>query len=372
MNYKRLRRKRARARARISRRAAARRKSWTQRIITKIHVQIMDKLSENTATSNHHHHHHHHHHQHHHLQHTHEILDAATTNPQTTQRKRKEKARIAARARRSQEANIITEMAKELHITRRIDKATIVKLAIDYIKAFEILCRFRHEPESLGEIGNGDSLSSGSIKMSNSDSSSSSSSSSVSGDSGISNCNSNCSSVISNSNSNSRSNSSSSSSDSIESDLISSKNTTTTTTTTNTTTTPMTTTNQRRKASISVYCSNNENNNNNINSNSSNNNNTSVKRESREQQRQQQQQINQPSPKLNTTSIFAPKTNEINSYFLMIGDVGFIFKSDTDILEEDDLTHLAPQAGDTSISLEADPLDDIVIDPELFENEIVK
>lgn len=60
------------------------------------------------------------------------------------QNKRKEKARIAARARRSQEANIIMEMASELQITqekmRRVDKATIVKLAIDYLKAFDILC----------------------------------------------------------------------------------------------------------------------------------------------------------------------------------------------------------------------------------------
>lgn len=99
----------------------------------------------------------------------------------------------------------------------------------------------------------------------------------------------------------------------------------------------------------------------------------SNKRESlRDQLQQPQKQTNQSSPILNTTSIFAPKTNDINSYFLMVGDVGIIFKSDQDILEEDDLTHLAPQAGDMSISLETDPLEDIVIDPELFENEIVK
>lgn len=175
------------------------------------------------------------------------------------QNKRKEKARIAARARRSQEASIIMEMANELHITqekiRRIDKATIVKLAIDYIKAFDILCRFR-----------------------------------------TSNINSN---------------------------------------------------------------NINTNNNNNDNSNSSNDTNTNKIKAN-----------NNPMPKLSTISIFAPKTDDMDSYFLMINDSdgrpSFVLKPDNEILDEDDLTHLAPQAGDSSISLEVEPLDGIVLDTSLF------
>lgn len=45
------------------------------------------------------------------------------------------------------------------------------------------------------------------------------------------------------------------------------------------------------------------------------------------------------------------------------GKSSFVLKPDTEILEEDDLTHLAPQAGDsTSISFETDPLDGIPFD----------
>lgn len=75
----------------------------------------------------------------------HHVVGAGSQHQLAVQIRRKEKARIAARARRSQEANIIMEMAQELLITqekiRRIDKATIIRLAIDYIKAFEILCK---------------------------------------------------------------------------------------------------------------------------------------------------------------------------------------------------------------------------------------
>lgn len=160
------------------------------------------------------------------------------------QRKRKEKARVAARARRSQEASVIMEMANELHITqermRQIDKATIIRLAIDYIKAFGILCNrigFSNEPP------------------------------------------------------------------------------------------PPTTTSQPTD-------------------------------------QQEDDELALPShlaPKLITTSIFVPKTiDNMNSHYLMIEDDGngkssFTFRPDSEISEADDLTHLAPQAGDMSILLEAEP-----------------
>lgn len=180
------------------------------------------------------------------------------------QNKRKEKARIAARVRRSQEANIITEMANELHITqekmRRIDKTTIIKLAIDYIKAFEILCR---EPP-------------------------------------------------------------------------------------------------RHKL---LLCTdyNDENNNQNESCQARNGLTTT-------QNRRQQQQPLIESPNFSTASIFEPKTiDNSNSHYLMIeneknGKSSFVLKPDTEILDGDDLTHLAPQAGDISISLDVEPLDNIILD----------
>lgn len=85
------------------------------------------------------------HHHHHHLQYN-------SSQQLTAQYKRKEKARLAARARRSQEALVIMELANELHITQgklRFDKATIVRLAIEYIKAFDKLCRFCHKIDYL-------------------------------------------------------------------------------------------------------------------------------------------------------------------------------------------------------------------------------
>lgn len=73
------------------------------------------------------------------------LAAASAASAASAQNKRKEKARLAARARRSQEGSIILEMANELNISadrlRRTDKATIVKLAIEYIRAFEVLCK---------------------------------------------------------------------------------------------------------------------------------------------------------------------------------------------------------------------------------------
>lgn len=186
------------------------------------------------------------------------------------QNKRKEKARIAARARRSQEASIIMEMAEELHISqekmRRIDKATIVKLAIDYIKSFEILCRFKSPISQSRSIISG----SGSSSSSNSTSSGYSSNS----------CNSD--------------------------DTF----------------------------SLSQTC-------------------------------------DYSAPKISTGSIFAPKTEDMNSHFLVIdetkdGRPALVLKPDELALDEEDLTHLAPQAGDISISLDVEPLDGIVLDIGLF------
>lgn len=191
------------------------------------------------------------------------------------QNKRKEKARIAARARRSQEANIIMEMAVELHITqekmRRIDKATIVKLAIDYIKAFEILCKLRNDQQN----------------------------------------------------------------------------------------------NQPEITCLKTATSSGP---------------TSIARPplQQKQQHQQQQQQHQhqhreqqKAPTLNTQSIFAPKTEDMDSHFLIIdrgqdGRSSIVLKPDTEILDDDDLTHLAPQAGDVSISLEVETLEGIVLDTSLF------
>jgi cell division protein FtsN len=85
-------------------------------------------------------------------------------------------------------------------------------------------------------------------------------------------------------------------------------------------------------------------------------------------QHQQQRQPLYSAPKLATASIFAPKTIEnMNPHFLMIekednGKGAFVLKPDTEILDEDDLTHLAPQAGDISISLEVEPLEGIPLE----------
>lgn len=200
---------------------------------------------------------------------------------------RKEKARIAARVRRSQEANIIMEMANELLISpsRRVDKATIVKLSIDYIRAFEILCR-------------------------------------------------------------------------------------------------------QTKIRATNPADNNI-----INTKSNNNNCISIKRcnpsLSKEQQHRQTQptpkrlhedhqkgaeELVVPQPKLSTRSIFAPKTEDMDAHYLMIkerdGTASFVFKPDTEVLEDEDLTHLAPQAGEIHIPLEVEPLEGIEVDSSLFSNSL--
>lgn len=186
------------------------------------------------------------------------------------QDKRKEKARIAARARRSQEADIIMDMASELNITqeklRRIDKATIVKLAIDYIKAYDILCRIRDQRSS------------------------SSSSSSTPSPQHHNSINSISISINSNSTSSTTSNSSN-------------------------------TSNQPLNQSIN---------------------------------RQQQCGPLYSAPKLSTTSIFAPKTSDTESLFFLTPD-----------MDDDDLTHLAPSAGE-SVTMDVEPLDGIVVDASLF------
>lgn len=229
------------------------------------------------------------------------------------QNKRKEKARIAARARRSQEASIIMEMANELHITqekiRRIDKATIVKLAIDYIKAFDILCRIQR------------------------------------------NCN-NCSSI----NTNIKTDSTTSSDTMINTnELLLNK--------------------QQVQAPQTVQRA------------AQQHEEEDDEKEEKDdqldvrQQKEQQQHIQHqkphtefaeqiplfPAPKLNTLSIFAPRTEDMDSHFLMInkledGRAAFILKPDEEVLDEDDLTHLAPQAGDSSIALDVEPLEGIVLD----------
>lgn len=164
----------------------------------------------------------------------------------TAQNKRKEKARIAARARRSQEASIILEIAHELLITReklrRIDKATIVKLAIDYIKAYEVLCRSDFDTRARAQAQEPPAV-------------------------------------------------------------------------------------EEPQPSVDVGL---------------------------------------PAPKISTGSIFAPKTDDMDSHYLMIsecdGKSSFVLKPDDEIHEEDDLTHLAPQAGDMCVQLDVEPLEGIILD----------
>lgn len=171
----------------------------------------------------------------------------------TAQNKRKEKARIAARARRSQEASIILEIAHELLITReklrRIDKATIVKLAIDYIKAYEVLCRSDFDTHQAD------------VKEPN---------------------------------------------------------------------------------------------------------NFAVEEQQQQQQPQPCPEVELPIPKISTGSIFAPKTDDMDSHYLMIsecdGKSSFVLKPDDEIHDEDDLTHLAPQAGDMCVQLDVEPLEGIILD----------
>lgn len=189
-----------------------------------------------------------------------ELAAPVRTTQLAAQNKRKEKARIAARARRSQEASIIMEMANELHITqekiRRIDKATIVKLAIDYIKAFEVLCSNTYDlqfqrPRHL-----------------------------------------------------------------------------------NTQTQPQAHHHKQHQTEAEAE-----------------------DEEAEEQQqlqldlttiKQEHQQCQYSTPKLNTHSIFAPKTQDMETHFLVLDD-------------DDDLTHLAPQAGDVLIPLEVEPLGMLVM-----------
>lgn len=228
------------------------------------------------------------------------------------QNKRKEKARIAARARRSQEASIIMDMANELHITqekiRRLDKATIVKLAIDYIRAFEVLCRSRMISSANSTIPAAIHCCTSSPSLLNSP------------------------------------NEASSSSNSANEEILNYDSNTT------------------------------DNNNDNDNDDSIQINETTIttsrqQQQQQQQNKQQQQQLNPPIPKFNTGSIFAHKTEEVDSHFLVIkeqnGRAAFVLKPDAEIMDEDDLTHLAPQAGD-SVSLEVEPLDEIIIDSSLF------
>lgn len=175
------------------------------------------------------------------------------------------------------------EMANELHITqekmRRIDKATIVKLAIDYIKAFEILCRC-HNPQSLVP-GPAKQVQAPPLRN------------------------------------------------------------------------PLQLELQNRNQIASVES---------INGTQARDLNGKEDIEGCDLGQQTTYQM----PKLSTASIFAPKTEDMNKHFLVVdecnGKSSLVLKPDTEVLDEDDLTHLAPQAGDVSIPLEAEPLDDIILD----------
>lgn len=225
------------------------------------------------------------------------------------QNKRKEKARIAARARRSQEASIIMEMANELHITqekmRRIDKATIIKLAIDYIKAFNILCKLK---SSLAVSSQSSYLRerqphSGPSKVQNTHQ------------------------------------------DQAQPQA------------------PPKPQAHSQAQTLSRPLERQDH---------------FERAEAVEQERQLAEEAEQPQqrllgsmPRLSTSSIFAPRTHDVDTHFLIInekenGESSLVLKPDSELLDDDDLTHLAPQAGDISISLDVEPLDGIVLDKGLF------
>lgn len=319
------------------------------------------------------------------------------------QNKRKEKARVAARARRSQEATIIMEMANELQITqermRRTDKATIVKLAIDYIKAFEILCRFRSNYESNIEVGGGafsdadaaicersvgrveliDCCDSGicSETSGNSDGDDE-----VNGDSSATYFTCNNGIISPNSSSCSIENSGCLQLSKPQAYCGQSDFRTNEPLTCTTPVLPPATSNKRLHSVSNLhqpqYQHHQE---------------LYQHRSKQSQQHQQGLQQHQqskpgqtqpqpcqppavpfnkhPAPKLSTRSIFTPKTDDMDLHFLLIderedGRSQFVLKPDTEIEDDDDLTHLAPQSGDISISLEVEPLEGIILDTGLF------
>ena len=303
----------------------------------------------------------------------------------SNQSKRKEKARIAARLRRSQEAIIITEMANELEIAeqkqRRIDKATIVKLAIDYIKAFEVLCKLQRVETSTPAAGTQQVACPlvATVRLPVADRlGPSTSTTTTTGESRTSfrprtrmpmaittldtNVPTTCKTI--------RRELAEARSARVVSRTVRAPVEAGTRRRTRTETTaaartaiepppPATTT---ATATTTSY-----------NNNNHDDDNDDIKTSC----------LLKPfsAPKLSTASIFAPKTvDNMNSHYLMIelnnknnnnesgtdrrieedGVVAtFVLKPDAEIQEEDDLTHLAPQAGDVSISLEVEPLDGI-------------
>jgi len=328
---------------------------------------------------------------------------AALGSQLAAQNKRKEKARIAARARRSQEASIILEMANELHITqekiRRIDKATIVKLAIDYIKAFEILCRFRNTTAANTTTTATATATTTTLAQAPTQAQApapapapapQSSATVAASSTAITRNPPNC--LVAR-----------------QQQQVDAR-----------TVQPLSVV-PNAGASFGVRCkggvcrsahfyAGNENQQNPAHGSifaqpldhrqtlkpnprqSQRRRPMNQQQQQQQQEQQQQQQQKQPHhqraepiaipakaliqaahsmPRLSTKSIFAPKTKDMNSHFLMIsdqrdGNSAFVLKPDEEVLEEDDLTHLAPQAGDSSISLEVEPLDGIVIDTGLF------
>ena len=319
----------------------------------------------------------------------HTQVDIVSGSQLAAQNKRKEKARIAARARRTQEASIIMDMANELHITqekmRRIDKATIVKLAIDYLKAFEILCRFNYTNGSVNYTNQTTSSATSTTKLV-------ANSNSISGEDGEQedDCN-----VSAEATFDQLVDDEHYQDDDGENQRIVGRQY------------------EDSNNDVDDDCDDDEENNqeneqfgfrgsnelsqlksendyeiqNDISTSNklrnitndhhdtiANSNQLLAKDQQQKQQLDSQQQAPLYSaPKLTTTLIFAPKTVEnMNSHYLMIekannGQPSFILKPDDDVSDRDDLTHLAPQAGDMSIPLEVEPLEGI----ELDESELV-
>lgn len=299
--------------------------------VNKQNIITINQNQNNNFKQNYHHqhshnnHNNHNHHNHHNNHYNHQSQHQANHSSQvqlSVQNKRKEKARIAARARRSQEASIILEMAEELHLTqekiRRIDKATIVKLAIDYIKAFEVLCRFCCERVIYDQL-----------QLTNQNN---------------------------NNNNNVESGSRQEEEEVEQREAVDSKPD-----------------NEQEEVSRNInHAKDDDNKITVIDNNKTITTTTSNIKKSKTAAKAESLVTTTTTtmPKLSTSSIFTPKTNDMDLNFLMIdgkeGKESFVLKPDEEILEEDDLTHLAPQAGEV-INLDFDSsLDDIVVDSSLF------
>lgn len=241
-------------------------------------------------------------------------FDEAKSN--SSQVKRKERAKLAARLRRSQEATVIKELAFELSIpserVKRVDKAMIVKLSIDYLRARQALlgCPFDVAVTRLDLMLKSDQQALAARQRA-----------------------ANVSATVN-----------ASITREIARPFVASRDSIATTAIT---ATPTTT-----KTSIAAI----------PNSATPTTTITTTTTNAITPQAGQQTSIELCLPKFSTQEIFAPKTHidEVESHFLILSD-----DKGRTILElnsDADLTNLAPKAGDSSILIEVEPLDGIQVD----------